>query len=568
MDKAWGVGQPETEGAAVEVPKQPGFWQNVGAGLKRGVRDVGDTALKAGEWADRNLPGPDLDAMIGADEGKRQKALSYEANALTDYNRDYGGSVAAGVGRIGGNMLASAPFVGPAGDLAGAAIGAGARGAGLAGGLIARGAGLVGRGAAEGATANAAASGGSDEDIGTAALHGAEIGAVAAPALAAAGGAIKRGAEALTGGRISQARAALAQRAQDFGIDLTAPQIGTSSRMRYLADEAGGGHTTQSQINQFTRAVSRTFGADSESLTPDVLAEAQGRIGARMDRVAHETQIRADDQFVSDLARIEQEAQSDVTPGEITPIRNRINDVLGKIGEDGHITGAQYQALTRANTPLARAMANPDPNISYHAGRVRDALDEAMERSLVSKGRQDLLAELKDARLQYKNLKTVEPLATKAGANEHAISPPLLQGRVNAQFRSRAQRGAGDLGDLADIGQAFLKSEPNSGTAGRVGAKIALAEAPLMAAELLSGHLSIPAAAAGLALPLSAAPIRAGVRTYMDNPLLARSLVSRGARGDADNPWLRAASALISGQGAVTPAIDRTRKQRLASAPE
>lgn len=336
--------------------------------------------------------------------------------------------------------------------------------------------------------------------------------------------------------------------------------------MRYLADEAGGGHTTQDQINQFTRAVSRTFGADSESLTPDVLAEAQGRIGARMDRIAHETRIKADDTLVNDLARIEEEAQGDVTPGEITPIKNRISDVLGKIGEDGHITGAQYQALTRANTPLARAMAHPDPNISYHAGRVRDALDEAMERSLVADGRQDLLAELRDARLQYKNLKTIEPLATKAGANEHAISPPLLQARVNAQFRSRAQRGAGDLGDLADIGQAFMKAEPNSGTAGRSGARLALSEAPMMLGAALTGHTSIPEIALAASVPLIAgAPLRAGIRTYMDNPLLAQSLIKRGARGDQESPWRKAASALISGQGAITPALDRTRKQRLVS---
>jgi hypothetical protein len=35
---------------------------------------------------------------------------------------------------------------------------------------------------------------------------------------------------------------------------------------------------------------------------------------------------------------------------------------------------------------------------------------------------------------------------------------------VNTSFKNRAFTGAGDLGELAQIGQTFMKEPPNSGT--------------------------------------------------------------------------------------------------------
>jgi hypothetical protein len=77
------------------------------------------------------------------------------------------------------------------------------------------------------------------------------------------------------------------------------------------------------------------------------------------------------------------------------------------------------------------------------------------------------------ARSQYRNLKTVEDLIEKADAGD--LSPALLLNAVRKSNPNFAYGSGGDLGDLARIGQQFLKDRvPNSGTAERVIAGSAL----------------------------------------------------------------------------------------------
>jgi len=68
------------------------------------------------------------------------------------------------------------------------------------------------------------------------------------------------------------------------------------------------------------------------------------------------------------------------------------------------------------------------------------------------------------ARKQYAILMTLEPLVAKS---QGEINPQLLLGSINRTpaGRSAMARGAaGELGDLADISQRFLKAPTSSGT--------------------------------------------------------------------------------------------------------
>ncbi len=127
------------------------------------------------------------------------------------------------------------------------------------------------------------------------------------------------------------------------------------------------------------------------------------------------------------------------------------------------LSGASYQALTRKGAPLDRAMSSSDPNIRHYAGQIKDALDDALEGSASGA---DLKA-LKTARLQWKNMRTVQDLASKAGI-EGEITPSLLLGAVKKSYKDMPYSGAGEIGDLAHIGQQFLKEPPSSGTAERM----------------------------------------------------------------------------------------------------
>ncbi|MFT9400373.1 lytic transglycosylase domain-containing protein [Acetobacter sp.] len=529
FDRMWGVGKatPKQGRAAPEKPttappkyEEQNWWNNALAGGVRGLRDVADSAIDGSNWL-----------LKKAGSNIAQGAADYEKNALNDYNRDYGGSLAAKIGRVGSDIAATAFPVG------GTEVQVGRWGTRAAEALgvtnwLAHGAGALAGSSAAGATANALLNGGSEQGLGQALKDGAIGGALTGGALAAIKPIARGATEAFTGGTVAADRAALARKAQDFGIDLTAPQISQSPNMQWMADVANGGNASAKQLKQFTRAVSRTFGQDSEALTPELLDDAHNALGTRFDHAAAQTIIRADNQFGNDIGRVADEARQVLPESEVRPIENQIANIMGQVS-NGQISGPQYQAIIRQGAPLSRAMRSKDPNVAYYAGQLRDAFDDAMERSLVADGKQDVLDDFRNARFQYKNLKTVEPLALKAQANGGAISPALLQNAVNKSFKDRARKGAGDLGHLADIGQAFLKERPQSGTAPRIGAEIALSELP----AAVMGH-GLGAAGTVLGVAAGRGAAKSAARAYLNSPRLANALLTRSEPQPEQNQLL------------------------------
>ncbi|MDD0837919.1 hypothetical protein PSQ40_04975 [Curvibacter sp. HBC61] len=116
----------------------PGILEGAGMGLARGVKDVIDTgahALASG-----------FDSLMGTKEADRIKAS--DAAGAQAFEQRYGDSTAASIGRVGGQVLATAPIGGAAGALVkgGAAVGALPKGAAALGDAIASG-GIGGSGA-------------------------------------------------------------------------------------------------------------------------------------------------------------------------------------------------------------------------------------------------------------------------------------------------------------------------------------------------------------------------------------------------------------------------------------
>ena len=105
-----------------------------------------------------------------------------------------------------------------------------------------------------------------------------------------------------------------------------------------------------------------------------------------------------------------------------------------------------------------------------------------------------------------------------------------------------AYGGGGDLGELASIGQRFMKQPPSSGTAERLAALGALGTVASGGNALLQGSL------AGAAPGLGIVPAVLGANRFAVNPLLrsqwlANSLINRslpGAAGAATPSWLAA----------------------------
>lgn len=274
---------------------------------------------------------------------------------------------------------------------------------------------------------------------------------------------------------LSPAVSALAAKAEALGIPVRMDQLSDSRFLKTLASTlerlpfTGAGASRANQQEAFNRAVSRTFGENVPNVTQDVYAGAKRRIGSEFERLSSRNSLAVDNQLLSKLAGLQDEAQRFGTNDSANAVRNALEELLSKADNSGNVPGKAYQAL---DSKLGKLTKTGDEKAMY-LGQVRDAVRDAMDNS-ISAADKDAW---KTARSQYRNLKTVRDLVAKDGADGN-ISPAQLAGRINASQagkESMAMGGGGELGDLARIGRQFVRDPiPDSGTAGRLAALGAL----------------------------------------------------------------------------------------------
>jgi hypothetical protein len=335
-------------------------------------------------------------------------------------------------------------------------------------------------------------------------------------------------------GTIDPARASLAALARDkFGIPIGTGQLSENPLVNVLNSTvdslpgSGGAAAKKTIQTAWDRGVASTIGETADRVTPEVLARARARIGAVFDDVANKTNINVDPQLQNQLQTTMLDASRGLTDSEFRVVSNAFDDLMGKIGPDGTIAGTDYQNLVKSNTFFNKTLNNGNSNISNAVEEMKDALDDAMGRSAPP----EVQAAYATAKNQYRNLKTIEPLVAKSPTG--AISPPLLANAINSSRYSRNALaypgGAGDLGDLARIGQAFLKEPANSNTAQR--------------GLTFAGLADTGTALAALPLSLTAGRAAGGV---LHSDWLANDLINRSLRLAAPGPLQRAAGVLAT----------------------
>lgn len=358
------------------------------------------------------------------------------------------------------------------------------------------------------------------------------LGMAATAAIPAAVRATGGAANALAG-RVDPQTAQLAATARNqFNIPVGAGEISANPTIRFLNSvvnklpgSGGVAHHAEMQTS-FNRSVANTFGEDAPRITPQVMAQARDRIGTVFEGVAQRTPvIHADPQLATELRQTIHNAQATMTAGEVEPLIRQVHNIASLVDpQTNTITGEIYQNLTRRGTPLDRAMQSPNPNIRHSARDIREALDGAMERSAPA----DVVGDLRQARGQWRNLRTVEPLVAKAPTGD--ISPALLQGRVNTSFKGThgaAYGGGGDLKTLSDIGQRFMKEPPSSGTAERGMLMHILGGLGAGGIGIASGELPLKAAALAAAGTVGSAVAGRGVGAALRSNALTTRLINR-----------------------------------------
>lgn len=359
-------------------------------------------------------------------------------------------------------------------------------------------------------------------------------------------GGVTAGAESALGNAarssITPQTAALARFGRDtYDIPITAAQM-SGNRIVKTADSvlksipfSGHGdldHETQLAVNS---AVSRTFGEDAPKITPAVMSQARTRIGGVLQDVETRNPVNFDQQTIHDLASIEANARSSLTDPEYGVIQRQLDGVMSNVQPGNQIAGTTYGNLMHKGTPLDAAANSKNPNVANYAGDIKDALRASLQRSLTG----DDAAAYQQARTQWKNMKTVEPLTQSAdvvgGASPSTgdINPTLLRAVVNRSYKDVPYRAPGEipLNDIADIAQRFLKEPGTSHTSERGWLMHLLTGAGAGIFGVEHGLPSVKEAALGAGALGATGAMARGVSGVLQSDALANRMIRQGLAG-------------------------------------
>lgn len=408
---------------------------NLQAGVMRGAGSLGSFYLAPYDIA--------KDAMAG-------KGLSLESNMKRREDIDGGlkalgadtDSATYGAGKLVGEIAGTAgvgPMLAGGARVAGAspAIVSGLQSGGLnvagrtgLGGLLTR----AGTGAATGALAAGMVN---PEDAGVGAVVGGAL-----PVAVKAGGELGRRAGRAIAGQVSPEVAALAGRAKELGVQIPADRVANSKPLNALAASleymplSGRQATQERMTSQLNKALSRTFGQDSDNVTM-ALRKAGAELGGKFDDVLQNNRVRVDDDFLNALAEQSQRATAELGSDGQRIIQNQIDEILAK-AQNGEIDG---QAAYNIKKTLDRIGKRNSPE-AYYALDLKNSLMGALNRSL---GPEEAAAFAK-TRQQYGNMLKLEKIAKNGAEGDISVARLANMKNINSP----------DLQELADIASQFM----------------------------------------------------------------------------------------------------------------
>ena len=495
---AWMSGTPidakeQPSIASLAAPEFPTM-KEIGMGALKGASDIGSTLMRP---IDAVLNRLGLTSTTNAEtrssiadffkEQASPESLAFKGGEL--------GAAIAGTAGVGGALAKGAQGVGAAPKVVSALETGGMR---LGGPAATTAAGKVGDAALR-AGAGAAVGGASaglvdPSNAGT----GAVIGGVLPGAVQAAGAA----GNALASKVAPEVRA-LYEKAKSLGIDIPADRLvnsrplnATAASLNYVPLSGRAG-TEERMVSQLNRAVSKTFGQDSDNVTA-ALRKAGTALGDKFEVTLKSNTVKADQALVDELVAHIERANKELGADGTRIIKNMADEILGKVNAAGEIDG---QAAYNIKKALDR-IGNRNAPEAYYARDLKKSLMGALDRSLGP----TKAAEFAKIRQQYGNMLDMESIAQNGG--EGGVSIARLANMKNINNA--------ELQDLADIASQFVKTR----------------EAPHGAMQrVMVGAVAGPAAFATGNLPLLAGGMALGraVNTALNSNTLKSLLMNPGA---------------------------------------
>jgi hypothetical protein len=262
----------------------------------------------------------------------------------------------------------------------------------------------------------------------------------------------------------------------DEGVtSLTAGQRTGNRALQYGEDMLGnapgaGGASAnirQRGQEQFTEAAMRRAGAGPDA-TPEVLAGNQARLGQQFRDLSARNDLNPDGQFLTDIDAARRNYARVPDSQQRAMVENYIDDMANHVRATGTIPGPAYQEMRSRLSRQANSLRQSDPTLSEALRDMRNALDNAMGRSISPTDREAW----QTARREYGAQKTIEKTASRAGeaTAEGQLVPANLRNTVSAENRGAYARGEGQFSELARAGAGVMTPLPNSGTAQRLNA--------------------------------------------------------------------------------------------------
>jgi hypothetical protein len=257
------------------------------------------------------------------------------------------------------------------------------------------------------------------------------------------------------------------------------------------------------------RAVASRAGLDSDTLTSDVLNNHMDALGNQIGQLAANNNMQLPAPFVQQLGQVRQNLRYMKTDAA-QEIGARIDQLRDMITVDAAgnpvLAGPHYQNLM---SDLREAIVGSQGTARGSMIQLRDMLRQQMEASMNPAD----AAQWRQLNRYYANGKTIQDAMGAAGAGtaEGNISPLQLRGAINRSLGSDAySTGAGDLNDLARVGQSVLRKPPDSGTPQGMLINALMKGLPFVGAGA-GGYLGgMEGVAAGLATPWAISTLMRG----------------------------------------------------------
>ncbi len=292
--------------------------------------------------------------------------------------------------------------------------------------------------------------------------------------IGALGGAVapSAAAHAFTPAPATPARQRLVDILNNEGVtSTTAGQRTGSNSLRYLESALGdaplaGGKTsaiTRQGQEQFTEAATRRAGYAGDA-GPEALTANHDRLTGQFRDLSARNNMTPDNRFITDVVDAVRNYRRVPDSQQRAMVQGYVDDIIPHVNA-GSMPGTMYQEMRSRLSRQSNSLRDSDPTLSEALRDLRNALDNAMGRS-ISPADRELWNE---TRRQYGAQKVIEKSASKAGeaTAEGLIPPANLRNTVAAENRGAYARGQGDFSELARAGAGVMAPMPQSGTGPR-----------------------------------------------------------------------------------------------------